>query len=463
MTASSGTDAATDAVANAPEDRPPLFRPEVADRHWEILQSNGLLPQPPRHATLVIAVLAVIFTAVGILVARGAFPRVEFARGYLEPTAGVVRLRAPRQSIIGAVHVKDGQRVAGGDTLVTLQSGQTMESGIGAEAEIAAQLHSQRTDIEAQIGREGEWTRNEERRLATAADELDHDIRLLAVTMQTQQKQLALTQEHADRIRDLAEKGTVSRDELQRRDLAVLSQRLAVQNADRELAGKRAALVAARIAIEQLPTVANERLRALREGLANVQQRLVELETRRALVVRAPLSGRIAAIPVFVGADVSGSLIATIVPDESELHARLFVPTRAIGKVRAGQSVSIRYDAFPYQKYGSFKGRIEDVSNSVILPQEAERISPVKLAEPAYVLDVAIQRQSVRVGGESRRSGVSGGCRSPTCSAAPARWCRRPFRSSRSRCSWRCCCWSRRGTCRSQSTTSFRVATAAYS
>jgi membrane fusion protein len=118
-------------------------------------------------------------------------------------------------------------------------------------------------------------------------------------------------------------------------------------------------------------------------------------------VIRAPVSGRVAAIPVFVGGDVdSGSLIATIVPDDSELHARLFVPTRAIGKVRAGQAVSIRYDAFPYQKYGSFKGRVDDISNAVILPQEAERISPVKLTEPAYVLDVAIQRQSVRVGGE---------------------------------------------------------------
>jgi membrane fusion protein len=95
-----------------------------------------------------------------------------------------------------------------------------------------------------------------------------------------------------------------------------------------------------------------------------VQQRRIELETQRALIVRAPLSGRIAAIPVFVGAAVdSGSLIAAIIPDESQLRARLFVPTRAIGKVRPGQTVSIRYDAFPYQKYGTFKGQIEDVSN----------------------------------------------------------------------------------------------------
>jgi multidrug resistance efflux pump len=384
-----------------PTGRPPLFRPEVAERNWEILESRGLLPRPPRHATLVIAVLAVVFTAAGVFIARGAFPRVEFAPGYLEPTAGVVRLRAPRQSIIGAVYVKDGQRVASGDSLVSLQSGQTMESGAGAEAEIAAQLGSQYRDIEAQIARESDWRRNEERRLSVAHEGLDRDIDLLAVAMQTQQRQVTLTQQHADRIRDLAERGTVSLDELQRRDLAVLAQRLAFQNSEREIASKRAQLVAAQIAIEQIPTVANERLRALREGLANVQQRRIELETQRALVVRAPLSGRIAAVPVFVGAAVdSGSLIAAIIPDESELRARLFVPTRAIGKVRPGQTVSIRYDAFPYQKYGTFKGQIEDVSNSVILPQEVEKISPVKLTEPAYVLDVAIRRQSVMLDGE---------------------------------------------------------------
>ena len=34
----------------------------------------------------------------------------------------------------------------------------------------------------------------------------------------------------------------------------------------------------------------------------------------------------------------------------------------------------------------------------MILPQEVEKVSPVKLAEPAYVLDVAIQRQNVMLG-----------------------------------------------------------------
>jgi membrane fusion protein len=117
--------------------------------------------------------------------------------------------------------------------------------------------------------------------------------------------------------------------------------------------------------------------------------------------VRAPIEGRIAALPAIVGGAVeAGSLVATIVPEGGVLNARLFVATRAIGKVHAGQAVTIRYDAFPYQKYGTFKGRVADVSNSVLMPEDVARLSPVRLTEPAYVLDVAIERRSVAIGGD---------------------------------------------------------------
>jgi membrane fusion protein len=382
-------------------DQPPLFRPEVAERTWELLGSRGLLPRPPALTLLVIVLLAVVFAVGSVFLARGAIPRVETATGYLEPAGGVARVRAPRPAIVGAIHVRDGQVVKQGDALVTLQSGQTTESGATAEAEIAAQLDSQRRDLEAQLAREADWRRAEERRLTSAVGDLVHDQEMLRRNIETQQEQATLAQRHAERIRELASRGTIPLDELQRRDIAALGQRLAVQTSERELAAKAAQLVHARIALEQLPTVASERQRGLRDALANVQQRLIELEARRAVVVRAPAAGRIAAIPALAGATMeSGSLIATIVPDGAELRARLFVPTRAIGKVHAGQPVAIRYDAFPYQKYGVFKGRVEDVSGSVLLPAEVEKISPLRLAEASYVLDVSVERQSVSLGGD---------------------------------------------------------------
>lgn len=380
--------------------RPPLFRPEVAQRNWELLASKGLMPRPPLFTGAIIALLLVAFAGGAFFLARGAVPRVESAQGYLEPAGGVARVRAPRQAIVEAVHVKDGQLVQRGDLLVTLQSGQITPSGATAETQISGQLQTQKQDIEAQLTREQDWRRNEERRLIAKVDDLVHDLDLLERNIATQQEQMALAQRQAERIRNLAERGTISLDELQRREIAALNQKLAVQTSEREQSAKRAELVQARIALEQLPTLASERQRTLRESLANTQQRLIELEARRSVVVRAPTAGRLAAIPALAGSAIeNGGLIATIVPDGAELRARLFVPTQSIGKVHAGQAVALRYDAFPYQKYGSFKGRVEDVSSSVLLPQEIEKVAPVKVGEPAYVLEVVLERQTVPSGG----------------------------------------------------------------
>jgi membrane fusion protein len=380
--------------------RPPLFRPEVAQRNWELLASKGLMPRPPLFTGAIITLLLVAFAGGAFFLARGAVPRVESAQGYLEPAGGVARVRAPRQAIVEAVHVKDGQLVQRGDLLVTLQSGQITPSGATAETQISGQLQAQRQDIEVQLTREQDWRRNEERRLVAKVDDLVHDLDLLERNIATQQEQMALAQRQAERIRGLAERGTISLDELQRREIAALNQKLAVQTSEREQFAKRAELVQARIALEQLPTLASERQRTLRDSLANTQQRLIELEARRSVVVRAPTAGRIAAIPALAGSAIdNGGLIATIVPDGAELRARLFVPTRSIGKVHAGQAVALRYDAFPYQKYGSFKGRVEDVSSSVLLPQEIEKVAPVKVGEPAYVLEVVLERQTVPSGG----------------------------------------------------------------
>ncbi len=357
------------------------------------------MPSPPRFTVPVLAALVLAFAAGGFLLARGALPRLETATGYLEPAGGVVRVRAPRQAIVGAVHVKDGELVQRGDILVTLQSSQTTVSGATAEAGIAGQLESQRADLEAQLLRERDWHENEKRRLGATIDELRHDLEMLERNMDTQREQARLAQLQVERVRLLSERGTVSMDDFQRREIAALGQRLSVQASEREHGSKRSQLVQAFIAVDQLPTVANERQRALRDAMATVQQRLIELEARRAVVVAAPTAGRIAAIPALAGSAVeAGGLISTIAPEGTVLHARLFVPTRSIGKVRPGQEVSLRYEAFPYQKYGTFKGRIEAVSRSVLLPQEVAKVAPVRLDEPAYLLDVSIERQTVTVG-----------------------------------------------------------------
>jgi membrane fusion protein len=86
-----------------------------------------------------------------------------------------------------------------------------------------------------------------------------------------------------------------------------------------------------------------------------------------------------------------------IVPQRSTLHAEIYAPTRAIGFVKPGLEVRLLYDAFPYEKFGSFGGRVTQVSHAVMDPRQIA--APLNLQEAVYRLEVIPQAQAVEAYG----------------------------------------------------------------
>jgi membrane fusion protein len=82
-----------------------------------------------------------------------------------------------------------------------------------------------------------------------------------------------------------------------------------------------------------------------------------------------------------------------IVPERLVLQAELFVPARAIGFVEPGQHVRILYDAFPYQHFGTYSGRVREISQTILTSSDA--IGPIALKEPAYRVTVALDREDI--------------------------------------------------------------------
>ena len=88
----------------------------------------------------------------------------------------------------------------------------------------------------------------------------------------------------------------------------------------------------------------------------------------------------------------------TILPIDAEFKAELFIPTRAIGFIETGQTVLLRYNAFPYQRYGLYEGTIDNVSEVILSPEELH--VPVKLEEPAYRVSVTLNKQEISAYGK---------------------------------------------------------------
>jgi membrane fusion protein len=92
------------------------------------------------------------------------------------------------------------------------------------------------------------------------------------------------------------------------------------------------------------------------------------------------------------------AVVATILPNGTRLHAQLLVPTRAIGFVAPGNGVVLRYDAFPFQRFGQYRGTVASVSRTVWTP--GEKIGPLTVREPAYRIDVKLEQQTVGSGAQ---------------------------------------------------------------
>jgi membrane fusion protein len=134
----------------------------------------------------------------------------------------------------------------------------------------------------------------------------------------------------------------------------------------------------------------------LQRSLSDVAQRSAEIEGRRRYIVRAPMAGQVTSVLAAVGRTVDPrTSMLSIVPTDSHFEAELFVPARAIGFIAPGQTVRLLYDAFPFQRFGSYNGTVESVAGTMLAPTELPEPVAGLTKEPAYRIKVALERQTV--------------------------------------------------------------------
>lgn len=85
-------------------------------------------------------------------------------------------------------------------------------------------------------------------------------------------------------------------------------------------------------------------------------------------VLTAPVDGIVQTIAANTigGVVTSAQSVVFIVPNDAQLIVEAQVLNRDIGYVSVGQEVSVKLDAFSFQKYGTLKGRITYVSPSAV-------------------------------------------------------------------------------------------------
>lgn len=75
------------------------------------------------------------------------------------------------------------------------------------------------------------------------------------------------------------------------------------------------------------------------------------------------------------------SLVQLLPGREQQYHLLLWLPNHSIPFVQPGEAVNIRYDAYPYEKYGQFPGKVIHVASVPVSPREIANYSGSLTAE----------------------------------------------------------------------------------
>jgi len=371
-----------------------LFRQEAVDfqqhdRQWGRVVALQSLPTKLMVWFIVSAAIAAI-----AFLFQAHYARKETVMGYLTPAAGTAKVFAPQTGTISAIYVEQGQRVEAGQPLLSVMTSHTASNGEDVDTAVLHTLARQKEALAAQIAAQDRRVISERERLTAQRQGIENELAQLVSQVSIQQERIGLAERLVASGAPLAARGLVAEIEQRRREEALLAQRQSLGGLMQQLVSRRGQHSETAFALDQLATVMDEKIQLLRNELSSAEQRIAEVNGRRAYIIRAPIAGYVSSLQASLGQAVDPQrLQVQIVPADSALQAELFVPARAIGFVKVGQDVRILYDAFPYQHYGAYHGRIIRVSQTVLTGTDIS--TPVTLREPAYRAVVTLDRPDI--------------------------------------------------------------------
>mgnify|MGYP000877623717 FL=1 len=384
-----------------------LFRSEVFEAKKNRWTGQIVLVRP--FSLFALTLFAVCLAAALIAFAAfGSYTNKTTVEGQLVPLGGVVRVYAPETGVITDKKVADGDFVRAGDVLFTLSTARSDGTG-SVQARLAVEAKLKKTLAEQDIARQKRIHANEKTAQENTLRRLRQQLLHVQDQIAVQQKRIALNSKMLAKQNELVRQGALSELERTNYENMLLGLKADLAAYQREESNLAREIAAQQSNLDKLPEQQANEISQLERTLAAYNQEILDYGVRDGQTIRAAVSGYANAVNAEVGQQADASrLLASIVPQTVQLQANLYVPSRAVGFVKPGDKVVLRYQAYPYQKFGHATGRIVSIAQTALNKQELANLgniftNPALLNEPAYLVKVKLGKQTILVYGKETK------------------------------------------------------------
>ena len=383
-----------------------LFRQEAINALREKFLGEATIarPLPFWVLTLLGLVAAGMMIAVAVW---GQYTRRERAEGFLQLDVGAAKVSFTDSGRVAELLVKEGQEIKEGVPMARISLERATAASTSTGTVVSGELTQRRGSLEKEQGQMRELAEQQLQQVRKKALDLQNEISQIGNEIRLQTQRLTSAKAEALRWAQLAEKKFASDVAARQKQDDATDQEIRLQALKRQKSTLERDLSSVKLEEPSVALRARAHEEQVNRQISELQQTMVQEEAKRETIIRAPITGIVTNITVSSGQSVAAdAAFATILPAGSKLQVELLVPTRAIGFVTKGKEVSLRYEAFPYERFGQYRGVIADVSQTVWSP--GDKVGPLTVREPAYRITAKLDRQSVEAMGQEipLRSGM---------------------------------------------------------
>lgn len=374
-----------------------LFRKEAIDAQRRSWLGGVSLAQPLRFWILAVFAAMAASAIVGFLY-LGEYSRRSRVMGELVPDLGLSTVVAPSAGVVARLDVEEGDHVQRQDGLLTINVPRVTSSGQDAVSTLLDAQRSRMTSVEAmsefqdrQLAAQQEGAKAQRSAMLRELSQIEGEI-------YTRGEQVRIGRETLSRFRSVEDERYVSLVQINQQEQSMLEAVNAQQALQRQATSIRRNLAELEQRLAEIPHQRLSAKAASERDLAALSQESVRMEADGELLLRAPVTGLVANRLVEAGQAVQpGQPILSLLPKGSELRAQLLVPSSAIGFVKSGDKVLLRYQAYPYQKFGAHEGTVIRVSRSALTGSQKDGDAKQSL----YRVLVSLDQQGVLAYGKT--------------------------------------------------------------
>lgn len=366
--------------------------------------NNGrILIQSSFNQNLYLSFSILVFIAIIAFVIFAEYTRRETLVGVVSPIGGMVKVKSNDSGYIDSLFVKEGDTVDNLTPLYEIKTERFDGSGIGVKKRILTSIEKQHQLLIERKLQESKKATFERDALTQDIHRLETEVGILSNVLKLSHQELKLAKNLINQQKTLLDKNFLSELDYQKQQLDLLSKQSNVENQNlnlQRLLREKQNLITNRQSLDINLAIT---LKDLDSRIESMRQNKVEFLSQSDSQVRSPIKGIVTSILAEEGHSVSnGQALLIIAPESNNTFVELYASSRNIGFLKVGQKVRLRFDAFPYEKFGSQSGVINSISKSAVAPEmiDNQRLIKKDVIEGLYQIRVKLSKPTITVYGK---------------------------------------------------------------